>query len=283
MNGGNLMRNKFIIEGIIFPVDIMSASSLLLSSLISKNLRIKLIPLIFTFFVSNIYAQYDTIVGFGSSQIMGDPFNAVLIAKKRAIADAVSKYKSKVYTATLLDKKNGIENINEIISSKSELSIKECKEIKTEIVDEKYFKSEIKIIVKNFEKVKKENRIREIKSCLNLANREDLRLKIRELLKAYKLIKKYEIDEEEINENLIKEKINEVLANIEIKKIQKIDKDLKFEIFSLGKVTRSFDIIKIGEKSNKSGNSYFVTLDLGSQYYELLSLGINIPFIKVNV
>lgn len=283
MNGGNLMRNKFIIEGIIFPVDIMSASSLLLSSLISKNLRIKLIPLIFTFFVSNIYAQYDTIVGFGSSQIMGDPFNAVLIAKKRAIADAVSKYKSKVYTATLLDKKNGIENINEIISSKSELSIKECKEIKTEIVDEKYFKSEIKIIVKNFEKVKKENRIREIKSCLNLANSEDLRLKIRELLKAYKLIKKYEIDEEEINENLIKEKINEVLANIEIKKIQKIDKDLKFEIFSLGKVTRSFDIIKIGEKSNKSGNSYFVTLDLGSQYYELLSLGINIPFIKVNV
>lgn len=278
------MGNIFNHYGLIFRVCNRIFPSLWLSSLQIKILSIKLFPLLFLFMISNVIAQTDTVQGIGMAKIVGDPFNASLIARNRAISNAVSKYRSDIISTQIFIRNNNMESLNEQIILNSKALIKSWEEIQSIKLENGIIKSIVRVYIIDPQKEEKWRKIEIVKKHMILSKHSNLKIKIRELLNAYSVVNKHQIKNIEINEEIILGKISKTLSEIKIDKIKNDNNEYIYKVKDSGRVNESIKTIKIAE-DEIGGRSfaYYVMVDLGSLNYELLKLGFNIPSLKIEV
>lgn len=281
----NLLRGqkmgKFLLgDGSFFQFLKSPLSLLILSTTVFKKFSVYLL---FGFILLNIKNSYsfsvDTLIGIGYSKITGDILNSSIIARKRAISNAVSKSKTKISYAQHLHRNLRTEFLNETIIEEFQNEINGYKELKNVTLDNGYIKSVVEVYVFNKNKIEFEKQKKKLLDRFLLSKQLSLKRKIDELLKIYSILEKNEFEDENLNSKIIISEISNSLSSI---KIQKIDNTYKFYIEDESLEKLSWKKIETDDGQNSS-SVFYIMLDLGFINYQLLKLGFNIPFIEVHV
>lgn len=275
------MRNFLNHHGLIFRYEVPLFTLLLLSSYPLKKFNIIFISFLILFFSSLVLGQVDTIYGFGYSKNIGDPFNAALLARQRALANALEKSKLRVSSTSRLIKENNEDKLNETIVSTSEGLIEKWREIKV-IQSDGFIKSVVEVVITNQKEKHKQLKIKEIKQLLEINGTINLEKRINRLIKAYSIAKKYEI--KEFPAQKILNRIELILSRLKISKVNNRSDINSYRVYESDKVLTSISLNKIPIDTNRDLlKTYYIVLDMGLLNYELVRLGLKIPSIKVNV
>ncbi len=273
------MWNIFNQGGLFFRASCLYLPSLSLSTILFKKLTIKFILFYLLLFINPTYSQIDTLTGIGYAKLKGDPFNVSIIARNRAISNAISQERIKVTSTTILEKSENGSKLKEFISSESNVMIENWEVIESKILKSGFVKSIVKIYVKNpQDQILKEN-INGIKNHIKKSRNSTFEIKLRELINAYNLIKKYKINKNDLNEDLVINEIKSTLSNIKITKTESLVSDKQYLVIEDGKINNEINIRKVEEET---GKVIYVTVDLGILNYQLLRMGLDIPFVKDN-
>lgn len=268
------MWNIFNQCGLIFRASRLQFPSLSLSTVFIKKLTLFFL----LFFSTFSYSQIDTITGIGYAKLTGDPFNVALLARNRAISNAISQSKIKVTSSMILEKDENGSILKEFMMSESNALIENWEVIESKVLKSGFIRSVVKVSIKNPQEEIEKEKIIVIKDLIKKSRNSSLEIKIKELVNAYFLIKKYRIYKNDLNEEIIIKEIETTLNKIKITKSDNGFDEKEYCVLEDGKINNKINIRKIAEVE-----TIYVTVDFGVLNYKLMKMGLNIPYVKDNV
>lgn len=274
--------NKFLNHhGLFFRYHLPIFPLFLLSSHTLKKFNTILISFFILTICSSAISQVDTIYGYGYAKNIGDPFNVALLARHRALSNALEKYRIKITSTLVLSKENDIDKLNETIVSETEGIIEKWSEVKVTEKDG-FIKSVVEVIILNENEIVKQSKVSEIEQLLKDNKNINIEKRIKNLLKAYSIVESENICS--VSSNKILNKLEHLLSNLKILRVNNNNNLNSFRVYEYDKKLTAINLNRIPNFENNSlKKSFYIMIDFGVLNYELIKLGLKIPSIKVNV
>lgn len=267
-----------ISKGLFFHTFRSELSSLLISTTLLKKFNINFY-LLFLLLITPLQAEFKSFTGVGEAKLIGDPFNVALLARERAIINALEKKSINISSESSLSINNNNEDLSELITSRVKGKIEKWEEVESCIIDGNKIRSIIRIYIKDELSIEINKQLKFLNRHLKLSGSSNIHIRISELLKAYTIAKyleklNYAI---EINSDRLIEEISDVLNSIQIN-----NHCNTYTASISGKKISDIDFIKVPRKDeNPKKNSFYLILNLGELNYKLLQLGLKVPAIEV--